>query len=778
MGNYDDKSDKKSELGRGTKPDYARLEKTWVLEKTYAPHKEWTKGIIVQDIKLFISRVLSELDEERSIRSFFLDVDLISSEYAAFLESLFEKDDEAIFEVGLPLFKYIVLASELSSFTAGGLIFPDFGFYNKDGRASSSNSHLFLKDHLVRHIKVLSANDALKFKSLAKKWLDFNSASFIQLVLEGYKALPEMYTDEFLELFKLLDKEQLLFLLERISENVRDALKLIFPFFGDAQKDWFSNWLLQLKDPKESKLVDYGDKKGRHYNYGTTQLLFFQCLPEEYIYSHSKLKKQFQELKRRFPYEINDIAPRKMPFSWQRVPYPIEPDAFSKMPYTSLVKLLRSYGNSKEEAQKRRDESSMGDVVFQAVVNDAPFFIPILEKIIEEDVPLHFKIRGLQAILESKVPTDFNKVLKIFKQVLKKIDWKGRDSMTLIRRIDYFIQRRFIDEELFRFIEFCALEHPDPNSDTDKYSDSLNHSLNCVRGVACEMLTFLNYNNEFEKKVFEVLNKAVNDKVIAVRLAIARKLGHLIKLNRVKTLELFLKNIEDGNVIVYQQTTWTAKYLVSEDFEKLENYFKTGMAIDHIQKEVGFILMICWLRSYKGSKELLDQAVAFSDNAKGGVLSVAFENLNEENTKVVKKCKEMIELMSSSNVPPVNLVVQQVLRDKSNLPFPLLKPYVVNILNNTGKQQNLRLIFKVIENQIINSPKECIEILQQFEGFQAFDRQYFNFRSDPLKMALNAYRIFWDNGDEEWMEKTMDLFDLFLQDKGMRMGYEKDRKSA
>jgi len=751
------------------------VDKSWVFENSYSQQNKWTIKKILEEVEEFVEDKVSKLSEEENYSSTYDGLCLIGDDHHNLLTNLFEKFPETILSLGLPIFNTIIQKTKEAPFTENGKIFLDYGFYFRNEKPPYYEGHLFLREQITAWIKVIATEDKGLFSSLTSKFISTNSASLIQIVLIGYASQPELYTQEFFNLFKLLDKENILTLHQNINVDVRSSLKSIFPFFNSEQKKWFTQWLITLKSIQELSVKTWFNGKKYHpRSFGKTQLLYLQCLPLNFISSNRKLHKRHKELKRKFSEKILDKRLRETNFQFSAVHSPITKDSFSRMSYPSIVSAFENLREKNIGGEKYDGNVFSLAQGFYTAVEEAPNkFAPLVEKLISENVRDTYKVRGLEALIKSTAYNDLDTILRIFKKSLNILDQDQTSLLSLLDNIEYFIRNKYIDEEILDFLEFCVLTYiePKPANNNTKRGNEINQALRGVKGVACGLLVYINYNEDFKIRVFSILNKAVNSKSRVARIATIRRLAYLSKIDSEATVSLFLKIVKAKELRVFEYSTWSAQYLCKYGFLTIKSYFEYGMTISTIQKHIGQILTIAWLNNYDESEELLSKALSLSDKAKIGSLSIAFNNVKDQDVK--NKCWKLINRFILSKSNDIKNSFFSAIRNHPEIEFPLVAPFFTNALKHYNSTRDLTGFCYYIEKQVSKYPIECIKIFTNFSLYNNLKLYQINFHASPLKVVLGAYQIFLDDNDDEWMENSMELFDLLMKSKAIRQGYKR-----
>lgn len=747
-------------------------EKTMAYENAYPHQKHWVKYMILKDVKRNIEFHVRDCIEKKSRVWDLRSRQLITGEQTLFLSTLFKEFPEAILAIGISLFDVVIQLTKGETISSTGKLFSDDGFYKRTDKIQSDDSHLVIRKYLFEKIKELAVKDEDVFRSHINDFLATDSISYIQLLIYGYNAAPQIYVDDFVLLFQKLEEEGILTLSEKINVRIRKCLKSIFPFCNEEQRAYFLSWLLEVNPKEETMSIMFYGEKRYPKDYGQTQLLYFQCIPEKVILLNARLKKRYQELKRKFPSAIKDHEPQPMNFTWTAVNSPIPPKAFLLMSYETIVKVFKDHNQlSIERRNERRDSFVLEDGFYKAFREDPNKMMPILLSLVQnEEIPITFKLGALENLVVEREKKNLENVLKCFNAILNEIELDGEHTHSLLKQVSFFIDIEYMDQTIFDFLEYCALNYPESTFEPEK-KDNKNFIRISVRGTACEYLVRIVYAEDFVEAIFLILDKAVDDSSIDVKISILIRLAYLNKVDKKRALVLFLKITRYQNQRLYFNSVWSARCFIRVNFILMKSFFEFAMTIKEIQDEIGQILMISWLRDYPGSKELLYQAMNLSDKAKKGALAIAFSALKDKELSFPHRCDQIIRLHKSNPSRDIRYVALDTLRDPPYLDFSLIEPYLAGIVKEPDNDRDLRLLLREIGKYVSGNADACIRIFQEYKGYSRLGYYATPYNESPVKIALSIYHTFLDNNDDEGMEKSMDLLDYLLKENSIRLGF-------
>lgn len=746
--------------------------KTSILENAYQSQKEWVTQLFLDDIDVFNEEIRREINNGNTFLNALRGRETfpLSALYKTSLEQIFKDSPNAKLELGLKLLKKIIHETKFEE-NVNSDLYLDFGFYFEHSGASD---HKFLFKEISNQLQRIAIEEREKFKLVAKDLIQSKSISQIQLAIDGFLKDPEVYFPEIFNVIQLLKKNQLLNSNNRVSYQIRIAIKNTFKFFNQHQKNWIVYFIKKITDIHENRIVKSSNGKKLLINdYGLLKLYYIRSLPEEIVKSDQTLNKQYQELKRKFNHNPTDKKPNKLGPMLRPVSSPIPVDAFPNISFKKIKYILKNSESSHPNVEV--GNFALADGFSRAIRKHSQILIPIFEKLVDEDIPMIYKIFGFETIINNHV--DFEVCLRIFKRLIKEVDFKSKYVYSLVQKVEFFATRKYMDEDIFNFLEKCALYYSQSLENIDNNVESLLEiSFNTISGRAINILTYINYDEKYKSRIFSALNSIADSNFLHLKCAAIWKIAYLTHLDKNESLKIFLTLTKEFDKNIYETSRWSAATFAKIDFKAMIPYFKNAMKLkNYIHSDIGSILTMCWFKDQEGSFELLEEVCQESDKAKAGSLQAVFSKLKDSSPEIRQKC-ECIFLSIGGNLSrEVASVLEAGLRDFPDVDFKLIKPFIEAYLKNTKAKGLPRGVVRYLEKNSHQYPLESINLMEKFEGFGLYEPYKTSSHSAPLSITIDAYQKFLEDDNSDYMEKAMDIFDNILKDEGVRLGAKYDR---
>lgn len=632
-------------------------------------------------------------------------------------------------------------------------------------------------------LKIVAKEDKLKFLQLVTGFQDTNSYTLLILLIHGYLSNPKIYVNEE---FRLLTRNGIL---EKVSsENsgghkLRTLLKNIYPLFSLGQKETINSLILAVAP-------DWEKVSWR----GFTVYRLLCAIPEDEFKEYPSMKKKFDELQRKFGV-YKEAPPVKSEAICVGPPLPNK--AYEKMTFEQWIGSFKKYDDSTDWDHPRREFGKGGLVehsrAFTEQVSKRPdtFYEFIFSLGQRDDISTMYLEAGLNGLVKAKY--NIEKIKYLVKAYWEKEGTGFRKE--IIRAIDYIDREDSLDLELISILEEYSLNDPDPDKETwliDAGSgapyyggDPLHHGINTVRGSAAERLAVHGYKTTYADKIFGIMDKIADDPSVSVRCCLIRPLAGMLKWDKDKTIDIFIKLTTDQHPKIIKYGLECLSWLITKDnFSNFVPHLRVAMNVDegygyhHAGEYVGQILMLAYTGEYPDSSSLLEEGFQKSVKIKAGAIQFASRHLLYEDNIISEKSKEIFLRFINEESEDVSSkygwsFLEFKPEDFRKL-YYLIEAYTRSKAVCRGSEYFLEYLAKCVALE----PRICLDLLQNYTIFEQPNFQRNALRGDELvQILIGAYNKLID---DEYKEKAMDVFDKILKDEtykseGLKVLAEQDR---
>jgi hypothetical protein len=649
--------------------------------------------------------------------------------------------------------------------------FSDSAFYGYEQFEPDLYPHWQVLSLVLEKLKELAINDKSKFTKLVKGFEKSHSFTLLKIVLHGYNANSELYIEEG---FKLFCRKGIL---ENVTSNLEAGFKLrslirnIYPHFSKTQKEKINKLILSV--------LPYWEKdreKGQQSLIGYTRYKLLNAIPDDEISKHPIMKKEFQELERKFG-KLKE-KPIKIGRS-KGIGPPLPPTAYEEMTQEQWLSSFRRYDETTSWGMPREEPLKGGIIensrAFAKQVSKRPdkFYDFVFGLGKTDDVSITYLGSGLEGLIKGNY--DVEKIKKLVKTYWSYKDTEFRKD--IIRAIEYIDQKVNLDLDLIEILAEYALNDPDPKEElweTDAYQgtpsyggDPHSQGINSVRGSATERLVIHGFETQYSEKIFKILNKIAEDKSVAVRCCLIRHLQGMIKWNKNKTFKLFKKITSDKHPQVIKYGLECLSYLMNKNnFRIFIFYLEKAIILketfDHnsVGKFIGQILVLAYLRSYSKSKELLEKGYKVNEEIKMGAIGYASRHLSSSNTKIADKSKKIYMKFFHEADDKMSQQYDFYFRHFKVEDFIKIYTVILEYSKTEIVRKHCTNFFEFLAKVVSLEPEKCISILQNYKNFESPEIRYNDLQGKLVQILIEAYnRVI----DDTYKEKAMNVFDAILQ---------------
>jgi len=727
----------------------------------------------------FLERIL-EFKPEIVFKIFFDDLDekinTIKSADDFDKKQFLNYDDIKIFKklldwkIDVVLFKALQITRKLTDKTKWKSktdFYSDSAFYGYEQFEPDLYPHWQVLSLVLEKLKIVAINDKSKFLKLVKGFDRSYSFTLLKIVLQGYNTKSDSYVEEG---FKLFCRKGIL---ENVtSYKLRTLLKNMYPHFSKEQKEIINKLILSVSPHWEKDR-----EKGQQSRIGYTKYKLLNAIPDKELSQDPSMKKQLLELEHKFGrYKDEPLQVRKAIC----VGPPLPPTAYEKMTSEQWLSSFQRYDESTNWGMPREDILKGGIIehsrAFTEQVSKRPdeFYDFVFNLGKREDISITYLGSGLEGLVKAKYD------IEQIKQLVKTY-WRYKNTefrKCIIRAIEYIDKEDNVDLDLIEILADYALNDPDPKeefweidagSGTPYYGgDPLTCGINTVRGSATERLVIHGYETQYPEKIFKILNKISKDKSVAVRCCLIKFMEGMIKWNRSKTYNLFMKITSDKHPQVIKYGLECLYYLITKNnFKSFIPHLERVMILEEnldyhsVGKYMGQILLLFYLRNYPRSKELLEKGFKTSEEIKLGAIDFASRNLVHPDPKIVNKSKKIYMRFLNEGTDKINQQYDWCFNNFKVEDFNKIYDLILEYSKTEMIKKYCETFFEFLAKVVNLEPDKCINLMQNYKNFEKPDIRYNALQGKLVQILIEAYnRVI----DDTYKEMAMNIFDAILQE--------------
>lgn len=646
-------------------------------------------------------------------------------------------------------------------------LFEDWQFYYYDyGKERHGGVEEIFSD-IVEAIELFAKNKAGYFDEFIEECREENSTAILNILVWGFLANAKDYTQEIVDFIIWFDNKDGFFHYEKINFWIRKLITTSYPVLNNAQKEEIRQVALSIV--QHEKPILYKDENGQkqHFlrGFGRRSYDYMSAIPERDLMNNALLKKRYLELKRKFgvlsDYEVNIIRMRG-------VSEPLENIAYEKMDSENWENSMLKYNNEDPNPFLGRGNMLEHSRRFQEEVKVNPTkYFPLVESIIDGDrVHLDYMIKGLEGLKNGNyVPAEVKRLFD--KLIIKDLDSSNR--MFLCWLTDYFIKTKQIDQTLINFLVNTFQNSPSDNESFE--NDPLMKGINSVRGAALDKILQCTDPDTFIEIVFQNAELASKDQSQSIRSVLIMYLPNLLRFDKKRASAIFVVAVSGIGENVLKTSMRSLSYMVHHRFKELIPFLKNWSSINSIQKDLGGILVNCWLNDYKGSKRLMFGLFKKSPEARAKAAEFAYTNIFHKELEVRKRCDYLFKYLLKDRSNEVSHEFDRMFYEIEKSSFlewyPLLKLYY----KSRVVKKNPHQFFEYLLKNTFQYSKECLVLISKYNKYQKPNMQngpYYN--EEPVNIILNCYNSFLNSGDVPRLKKSISLFDDMLKLDYLRKG--------
>lgn len=681
--------------------------------------------------------------------------------YTQLFERMAEVNPNKSFAAGLTIIKTISDSYIRTIKTYESELYDDLAFWDYNYKKGKQHNEDSIYGVVVDLVEKFSINNDINFLNFIDNHRNNNSISILKIIVYGFIANPSSYLSEIVAFIQIFNSKDGFKSEGRIQFWIRSLLGQVYPLLSQSQKDIINSVILNITSDWEISIINNEEGKISHRlnNFGYIKYKYIKALPESEIFNQIKLKKVYQELKRKFPSITSDKEP--MVISFMSVKAPLPQKAYQNMTFEQWEDTFEKYKSDGHFSSGGILEHSRS---FCEYVKQQPDkFFPFVEKLIEENkVKSDYWIKGLEGLKAGNYPPE--EVLKIYKKAIVN-ETNRENTLYLIWLSDYFIKNKLIDEQIFGYLEKLALNFGDSDLKLNS-NDPITDGINSVRGAAIDKICQCNYTQEFKERILTCSEKIALDKAIPVKAVLLLYLAYLIKFDKDRILRIFIRIMDSNDETLIKSGIHSLQYLVNHDFDKLKPLISKWIKYEPVQQDLGSILTWCWIKGYKDSKALLLKLHKISETSRASSINIAYENLFNSDKNISEKCSCIFKMFlndtSKEVIHQYDIMFLHI--EEKAFSFSNWLPFLRLYAKSNAAKMNPHYFLDFILKYTGKYPKECIQLISNYKSYSKPDISngpYY--REEPVKIVLNCYNTFNNMGEQELAKNTLRLFNEMLK---------------
>ncbi|MCP4107856.1 MAG: AAA family ATPase [Desulfobacteraceae bacterium] len=747
--------------------------KPFILKKIFKYNPQVVCQIFFDDL----NEKLDEIESEDG----FDEADFIGYNNLKVFEKLLDWNENDIL---LKSLKTICDLVKKTRYKSKSDFYHDTAFVHFERFERDLHEHWIFFSLVEKKLVSVAEKDKSLFLKITSGFQNSYSYTILKLLVKGYLSDPEKYIEES---YTLLTRESIF---EQMSDDItggyeiRSLLSSVYPYFLHEQKKLIKKLILSIYPYWES----------RRYR-GYTKYRLICAIPKDDLKANPTMERQFFELERKFG-KHEDKPP--MVSKVVQVGPPLPTIAYEKMSLEQWILSFKRYDDSTGWDQPKKEFLKGGLVehsrAFTKEVSTRPdeFYDFILHLGEREGLSITYLEAGISGLVEANY--NISKVKKLVRKY-----WSLKDSefrRGIIRAIDYIDKHESLDLELLSIIEDYALNDPDPDEELWRITpegektlyyggDSLTYGINTVRGAATYRLAIHGYKTPYSNRVFDIMEKITDDVSISVRCCLIKYLQGMLKWNKEKTYELFMKLTKDKHPKIIKYGFECLYYLMTEDnFNSFIPLIKIAMetaekaGFHDFREDVGQILTVAYVRGYSDSKALLENGFQISDEIKAGAIKFASRHLFDHQKDVAEKSRDIYLRFLNDESDEISSKYGWAFKKFKPENFNKLYELIELYTKSKAVRKHSEFFVKYLKNCVMSEPEKCIELIQNYSDFEQPNLRY-NVRTgrETVQILVEAYNKVTD---DNYKEKVMNIFDKILKDQaykyeGLKVLREQDR---
>ena len=555
-----------------------------------------------------------------------------------------------------------------------------------------------------------------------------------------------------------------------------DLLKKVFTYLTLENQTLIIDEIDKINPEWEKRKSSYSTK----LYIGFTRGQYLNQIPESLLKHEFKDQwSTLEEAKRKYSSSLDNEEPNKIRsfVGWSTLP----DEAYKRMSDEDIMNSMEKY--NKNETIDFETPSMQGHALMLkgCAQKEPERFYHIFDKVLRNHHTIDFTylIQGIEGLLKTQY--DIHKINKLVDSLIKKFPQdinicKKSDLIDVIRLADLYGDRPRT-ESMFKLICKVALEANDiENQTSDNFGYEqiahridMNDGINQVRGCAVEILIkFYSDDALRREQVFSILEEIAPTASIATRCAALFRLAALIRYDRQRTLNIFLKLTHDYDVNLLCLPLHNYNplvYLIKTDLETLIPYFKACITHEECHAVNITLLFGAWLRNQPKAKDLLFEMADASMVAKVQLIRDTRTYYAPQYHDKIEQIWECYKMVDNKDL---GLAFDDIF-DLYQSNKAELSTCFVNVLKSPIAKYLYHDVYEYIAIVTKDDPKIALSLVEIL--YTAKKDTLEKCPSELMKALLMAYNSIrkFDKNDSV-LEEAMDILDISLQQgQGLRV---------
>lgn len=426
------------------------------------------------------------------------------------------------------------------------------------------------------------------------------------LALAGWYRDTVRYKDNIYQyLFTNLGKKFHASYLEYLQKKLFES---VMPLLNEADQENLVK-VVNKVEPDWEKVHFKGEGRVPVLKIGFTKAQYWSLVPEDILKKYPKEYKEYKTLRRKYQdVEIHDPNRVETIIGWTSTPE----SKIAKMSKNDLIKHAQTYDQDSYLDLNRPTRHGNAQEYSARASREPDFMCDVYSTMLDKDSSLsYFVAMGIEGLRkghceEAKINALLEKLINQLPNNVNDID--ANISFRIIRDTDSYIKAGMVPPRfLFDLLVKVALTAKDEESPEKSHID-INDGINQFRGCAVEYLVQLYYCKDYTDQIFDALKIVAQTGSVATRCALLFEMALLLKVDRKKTLDLFLTAVGrdyNSNLLRMQLHEFNPLvYLAKTDFDALRDYFEACVKRPETHETNIVILFASWLQNASGAEEL------------------------------------------------------------------------------------------------------------------------------------------------------------------------------
>lgn len=496
---------------------------------------------------------------------------------------------------------------------------------------------------------------------------------------------------------------------------------------------------------------------------GYTKCKLLGAIPNEYL--HDNFKEAWKELEaiKRKGFDTTNDAPNKIEshHGWTT----IEPEKLEKMSIDDRVRLAEKYDTDMDYEWSRPTRVGLAWSMRDEVKKNPEQGFEVYNKLLDNNkADLYYVSSALEALQESGLPDE--KMTEIYSKLIKAI---GKDINTaqpevlidICRSLEYYIKNdRIAPKVLIEYVMKIAREATDHDDAMDTDVD-YNTGINQVRGSAVDHLVRSIDMEPYADDIFTVLYDIAENASVATRSAALFQMAVMMRSDKEKTLQLFLRLTHDYNKNLLKLPAHNMNpilYLISYNFDALKDYFEHCI-LEPSSHRVNIVwLLVATLRKKEGAEEMLFK---MADTSVEGRTALVKETENYYNANSHALIEKALRRYLPYDEEQLGRTYDSIFDGYYLWPEEALIDYLNAFFESPVSKYCNHFVYEFLEKFSEKKPHQTLYwLLAKYYNKSGYWRE-FDSMTEVLLAAYN--RILEFDKNDKVVEDAMDMLDAFLQ---------------